>query len=235
MGSDTVPGPNLLGPTPQRVSLTHFANGHYGVGSAEDLGFQEDARVDVVYLSSVFHWVRAGKAEGGPEALKLGAAHIREVGCRGRRADGDLVVVVGDHVGAHLPFAHEFGQAAHATSELRRWTTVFDQDFRRPVIEGLHPVGGRHVHASILSQPPAQSTHKERCRHQPDWLVPPAEEGLHRHRHLENPAASRDPQRAGGDGQAHCLGDLPIWIRFAPPLFICYQDGVAEFLERFMR
>jgi len=54
-----------IDPLPERIKVANaknaFANGHYRVGSAEDLGFQADASVDVVYLSSVFHWVQDKK------------------------------------------------------------------------------------------------------------------------------------------------------------------------------
>ena len=61
------PEGKLIGidPLPERIKVANAkntsANGHYRVGSAEDLGFQADASVDVVYLSSVFHWVQDKK------------------------------------------------------------------------------------------------------------------------------------------------------------------------------
>ena len=67
LGTKLDPGGKLIGidPLPERIKVANakndFANGHYQVGSAEDLGFQPDASVDVVYLSSVFHWVQDKK------------------------------------------------------------------------------------------------------------------------------------------------------------------------------
>ena len=61
------PEGKLIGidPLPERIRVANqkndFSNAHYQVGSAEDLGFQADASVDVVYLSSVFHWVQDKK------------------------------------------------------------------------------------------------------------------------------------------------------------------------------
>ena len=57
------PSGKLIGidPLVDRIKVANqknqFANGHFQVGSAEDLTFQADASVDVAYLSSVFHWV----------------------------------------------------------------------------------------------------------------------------------------------------------------------------------
>jgi arsenite methyltransferase len=50
-----------LDPLPDRVSLANeknpYSNGSFAVGQAEDLSAFADGSVDVVYLSSVFHWI----------------------------------------------------------------------------------------------------------------------------------------------------------------------------------
>lgn len=54
-----------IDPLPDRIKVANekntSVNARYWVGSAEDLGFQADTSVDVVYLSSVFHWVQDKK------------------------------------------------------------------------------------------------------------------------------------------------------------------------------
>jgi arsenite methyltransferase len=50
-----------LDPLPERVALasgkSRYSNGRFAVGKAEDLSVFTDFSVDVVYLSSVFHWI----------------------------------------------------------------------------------------------------------------------------------------------------------------------------------
>jgi len=83
-----------LDPLPDRIAIAveknTFPNGHFQVGLAEDLGDFNDESIDVVYLSSVFHWVNdKPKAlreiyrvlkHGGRVGLTTGARELQSQG-----------------------------------------------------------------------------------------------------------------------------------------------------------
>ena len=83
-----------IDPLEERIKVAdeknRYSNGEFRVGSAEDLSFLEDGTVDVVYLSSVFHWVpdkQKALAEifrvlkpGGKVGITTGARELAKAG-----------------------------------------------------------------------------------------------------------------------------------------------------------
>ena len=63
-----------LDPLPDRIALANsrnrYGNAHFAVGQAEDLSSIADGTVDVVYLSSVYHWI-VDKVQGLREVLRV--------------------------------------------------------------------------------------------------------------------------------------------------------------------
>lgn len=93
-----------IDPLADRIRLANEKNDHpnatYDIGSAEDLSSVADSSIDVVYLSSVFHWVLDKEAAlreifrvlkpGGKVGITTGAKELNSISVPRRVADGVL-------------------------------------------------------------------------------------------------------------------------------------------------